>query len=519
MKEENHDIKLENDISARLFEDSNIEKASEKQKKRGKPRLEKPVREQVEMQMRSLDDLIPDDHPVRVIWQFVEKLDFDIFHADIKSIEGDVGRTAKDRRILFALWLFAYTEGIGSARRIAKLTKRDDVYRWIVGGVNVNYHTIADFRSENEEKLDELFIQCLAVIMKDLNIEVKRIGNDGTKIRAKAKRDTFHKEENIQSHLDAAKEHLEEVKKQNEENLDLDKRIAAARLRAAREKVEKCEKALETLKEIQKDKRPSEKEKVKVSITEPESKVMKFGGSSAYHPAYNIQCAEDLDTNIIVAIEPTQDHNDSNGLLNVMPKVEENLGQLPPEAATDKGYANYNQLDYMDKLGVDFYTPEAKESKSQKSPGFLKENSNLNTDEKKLTCPNGQVFDINKRKASSDGSLEFRFNRKADICGNCHLDTECFPEQNGKKKKEICYTVPTERHQQLLEQLKERTSTDFGKETLKLRFAAELVHARIKTSFGLTQFHVQTLERVRAELLLVAIVHNFKRWAALRRGG
>jgi len=105
------------------------------------------------------------------------------------------------------------------------------------------------------------------------------------------------------------------------------------------------------------------------------------------------------------------------------------------------------------------------------------------------------------------------------ICGNCPLDKKCFPEQNGKNKKEIYHTIPTERHQKLLERLKKITSTNPGKEILKLRFATELVHAKIKTSFGLTQFHVQTLKRVRAELLLVAIVHNFKRWAALRKGG
>ncbi len=507
-----------NESDQELFKRPNLVEQKTEYEWKNSIKIEKPIRDQFEVNYQTLDEKVADDHPVREIWNFVQKLDNDIFENGIISYIGENGRPAKDRQILFTLWLYATTEGIGSARYINILVKRDDIYRWIAGGIKLNYHTISDFRSDNEKMLDELFIQCLAVIMKDLDIEVTRIGTDGTKIRAKAKRDSFYKEETVELYLDEAKKHLEEVKKQNEESVDLDKRIKAAQLRHAKENVEKCEKALETLKEIQKSKRPSEKESVKASITEPEARVMKFGGSSAFHPAYNVQCSEDLDTDLILAIEPTQDHNDSKGLEKVVPEVEKNLEELPPDWAADKGFSNHDQLDYMDKKGLNLYVPKVPgSSNSSTSTDFFKDNSTINPDEKKITCPKGYEFNAYERSNGSSGSRPFGFKRKVHFCEECPFDEKCFPEKNGKKRKEIHYTIPTQRHLDLLEKLKDRLDTSMAEEILRLRFASELVHAKIKCNFGLTQFHVQTLEKVRRELLLVAITHNIKRWMSLRR--
>lgn len=512
------DDKLDNNTADFLFNDTDIEKLIEKIPKIGQPRLEKAVRNQVEVCMLSLDDKVPKGHPVREVLRFAEKIDLDIYHIEMKCIEGNAGRPGKDREIIFALWLYALTEGIASGRHIAKLLQRDDIYRWIAGGVNVNHHSLSDFRSKNKEKIDNLFIQCLAVIMKDLDIKVKRIGNDGVKIRAKAKRDKFKKEESIENHLIAAKEHLEAIDKQNEENIDLDKRTKAARKRRAQEKVDNCEKALETLKEIQKNKKPSEKDKIIVSITEPEARIMKFGGSSAFHPAYNVQCASDLDTNLIVGIIPTQDHNDSDGLSKVLPEVMKNLGYLPPELSTDKGYTNYNQMNYVAALGLDYYAPLLHDSNgSKKLSGFLKENSEFDIVNKEIKCPKDHIFNLGERNSSScKGSIELRFAR-CGICKDCPFDSKCFPEKNGKKKREICITVPTPEYQNLLDKLDENMKKDYSEEILKLRFASELVHAKLQVNYSLTQFHVQTLVKVYSELLLVAIVHNFKRWVALKK--
>ena len=500
-----------------LFRNQSLEEREIKSsKEKEQSRIERPVRNQLEVEMTTLDDKVPYNHPVREIWDFVLMLDDKILNGDIKSKVGHVGRSAKDRRILFTLWLYALSEGIGSGRHIAKLIKRDDIYRWIVGKVNINYHTIDDFRSKDSERLEELFALCLAVIMKDLNITVTRMGNDGTKIRAKAKRDSFKKEDKINSYIEAAKEHLKEVEKQNEESVDLSKRKKSARMRHAKEKLTRCENALGELKKLQKKKSPKEKEKTQASISEAESRVMKFGGSSAFHPAYNVQCSEDLDTGLILAVQATDEHNDYNGLLNVMPSVKNNLGYLPDRCAADKGFSNNKQLIYMDKLGIDFYIPEVPKNISNLAPRFLRDSSTINTNEKTFSCPSGQIFNLHKKRADSYGRQEYNFDRRVKHCGNCSMDEKCFPINSGKRKGGICVMILKPRHERILNDLDKRLAEPDAEEILKLRFASELVHAKLKVHFDLTQFNVQTKLKVQAELNLTGTAYNINKWITLK---
>src|SRR5262245_58951958 len=133
---------------------------------RGGLRLRVPERRQVEFLSAAVDDMLPDDHWVRLVWQHIDALDLSAFHAEVKAVEGGVGRDATDPRIPLCLWLVALSEGIGSARRLAELCERDLVYRWICGGVTVNRDLLASFRSNNGPKLDALLGQTVAALMK-----------------------------------------------------------------------------------------------------------------------------------------------------------------------------------------------------------------------------------------------------------------------------------------------------------------------------------------------------------------
>ncbi|NUN03991.1 MAG: transposase [Bryobacteraceae bacterium] len=118
-----------------LFDSSQIPEKPPTPERTGTVRIEKPERTQIEVRIESLDERIPWDHPVRTVWEFVERLDFEDVHGDFKSFAGGPGRSVKDRRILFAIWLYGYSEGIGSARRLDALCRRDDAYRWLAGDV------------------------------------------------------------------------------------------------------------------------------------------------------------------------------------------------------------------------------------------------------------------------------------------------------------------------------------------------------------------------------------------------
>src|SRR3990172_11074889 len=131
----------------------------------GPRRLGGPERAQALLQPCLLDETLPPDHQARAIWSVVERLALSAFYEPLKARGSDPGRSATDPKLLIALWLCATTNGMGSGREIARLCECHDAYRWLCGGVPVNYHTLNDFRVEHEGALDDLFSQVLAVLM------------------------------------------------------------------------------------------------------------------------------------------------------------------------------------------------------------------------------------------------------------------------------------------------------------------------------------------------------------------
>src|SRR5690242_9722362 len=90
---------------------------------RGKPRLLRANRQQVEMRLASLDDLLPADHRVRLVWAAVAQFDLSGLSAQIKAVEGEAGHPAIDPAVLVAIWLTATLDGVGSARALDRLCR------------------------------------------------------------------------------------------------------------------------------------------------------------------------------------------------------------------------------------------------------------------------------------------------------------------------------------------------------------------------------------------------------------
>ena len=127
-------------------------------------------------------------------------------------VEGGVGRSAIAPEILFALWLYATLEGVGSARALARLTQEHDAYRWICGGVQVSYHTLSDFRVEHGEALDEVLTDNLAALMAAGVVKLKRVAQDGVRVRANAGAASFRREETLTRCLEKARHTVEKLK-------------------------------------------------------------------------------------------------------------------------------------------------------------------------------------------------------------------------------------------------------------------------------------------------------------------
>ena len=100
----------------------------------GAPRVQSAVRNQVELRACDLDASLPAEHQARAVWAFVQSLDLQALYAQIRAVEGSVGRAPIDPAILMSLWLYATLDGVGSARELDRLCESSDAYRWLCGG-------------------------------------------------------------------------------------------------------------------------------------------------------------------------------------------------------------------------------------------------------------------------------------------------------------------------------------------------------------------------------------------------
>lgn len=312
----------------------------------GEVRIVEAERQQVELRVFHLDGAVSAEHPVRAIWAFVEGVDLSALYEGVASVEGGAGRPAIDRKILMALWLYGTIEGVGSARGLDRLTKEHVAYQWICGGVGVNYHTLSDFRVRHDEVLDELLTQSVAALMKEGLVELKRVAQDGMKVRASAGASSFRRKKTLRECQRQAREQVRELRQELEEDPTAGtRRERAARERAARERAERVNRALERARELEKEKsKKKDKEGVRASTSDPQARVMKMG-DGGWRPAYNVQLASDTPSQVIVGVEVTNQGNDQGQIEPMMDQLQERYDAVPAETLVDGGYTAHADLE------------------------------------------------------------------------------------------------------------------------------------------------------------------------------
>jgi transposase len=322
----------------------------------GAPRLKRANRAQLLLRPVDLEATLAADHEARAIWQVVQRLDLSLFLAPIRAREGEPGQSAIDPAILITLWLYATSQGVGSARELDRLCKEHDAYRWICGGVSVNYHTLADFRVDHREALDELFTQVLAVMMKEGLVSLSRVAQDGTRVRANAGADSFRRERTLTELLAEARGQVEHVKGLAED-ASVTSREAAGQKRAAKERETRIERALEELPKIRESKKTEDdKKEARSSTTDPEARVMKMP-DGGFRPAYNIQFATTTEEKVIVGVSATNIGSDKNELGPMLDQIEKRTGERPKEALVDGGYVKLEEIEAAAEQGTTTYAP------------------------------------------------------------------------------------------------------------------------------------------------------------------
>lgn len=485
---------------------------------RAERKLQRIDRQQVTMRVIDPEELIEKDHPARAIWALVEELDVSRYEAEIKSAEGAAGRAAIDPRLLISLWIYSYSEGVNSGREISRLCRYDPAYQWLTGLQEINYHTLSDFRVRQEEALKKLFVEVIAVLSAEGLVEMRRMTQDGTKVKAFASAKTFRRERRLEEHLELAREQYEAMEKEGEEE-EISARQKKARKRAVREKLELLEQAKKELAKVRTSKRnEQEREDARVSTSDPDARVMKQA-DGGFAPSYNLQLSTDTQEKIIIGVGISQCSSDYDGLVAGVEQVEQNTGQLPAEVVVDGGFTSRENILAMDQRGIEMFGSMADEEKKLNAnfdklgiaPEFRPAAFVYDEGSNTYICPAGKSLKFDRREKKI-GRVNYYYQAAKEDCRSCPFQKQCCPGKVKKGRK-----IGRSEEDPAVAAFIAKMQMEEAKAIYKERAAvAEFPNAWLKDKIGLRQFRLRGRTKVGMEALWACLSYDIKQWIRLR---
>jgi transposase len=353
--------------------------------------------------MVDLDQLVAADHPVRLVVAFVAQLDLGPLYGAIKARPHGPGRDAIDPALLLALWLYATIEGVGSARELARLCKRDLPYRWLCGGVGVNYHALADFRADHEALLDKLLTDSVTALVADGLIQMERLAQDGIKVRASAGAASFRRRPTIARLREAVHARVAQLRGELEDDPGAaSRRRTQARMRAAAEQAERLRRAQERLRELEAeqakrakkdriDPKTGREKEPRVSTTDPDARVMRMA-AGAFRPAYNVQMGCDPDSLVVVDVGLEPRGVDSGEIGLMLDRLHQRYGKRPSFHLADAGFCDLDDIEAAHAGGTLVLAP-SNQAKSEGDAAYAarpNDGPGVAAWRRNMTTPNGR---------------------------------------------------------------------------------------------------------------------------------
>lgn len=485
------------------------------------PKLQPVNRSQAMWIPVDVEELVGPDHKVRAIWDLTGQFDLSGFLEKIVSRQEDAGAPAWDPRLLVSLWVYAYSEGISSAREVERQMEHEPGLLWLSGIAKVNHHTLSDFRVKHQAALEDLFTQLLALLEAEGYVKLERVMQDGTKIRAQGGADSFRREGTLERHLERARQVVQEMGDPREEEPGRNVRREAAQRRAARERLERLERAAAELRQMQASKASAEeKAETRVSWSEPEARLMKHG-DHAIAPSYNAQLSTDAEQKVIVSCQLTQCSSDAGELGPAMDRVKEKVGRYPAQAVVDGGYTNQATMEAMEERRIDWIGSLGDESGRKQAAlkargidaAFGAASFVLDEASRTLQCPAGKTLPY-VRQSRKRGHRYHQYQARGSDCRQCALRSRCCPQnaENGRTVSVLVEEAPR------VAAFRRRMETAEARQIYKQRGAvAEFPNAWIKERIGLRKFRLRGIVKAGVELLWACFTYNLAQWIRLRR--
>lgn len=421
---------------------------------KGRPaelRMATPERFQKKWDESCLDDLLGADHLARQVWDYVEGLDLEAQYKDVQTTVRSSGRPAIDPALLLSLWLYATVDGVGSARLLDRLCESEAAYRWLCGGVGVNYHTLSDFRTKVGPFLDDLLSRSVAGLIETGLIDARTVAVDGIRVWASAGKSSFRREERLSELHEVAKRAVEALRSEVEDDPGSSERRRQARRRAvAEDRVRRLEAARAAAAEIeqrrqkeaaeQRRKKKQNERPVRASTSDPQARIMKMGDGS-FKPAYNVQIKTAVEGAHIIGVSVTDCGSDRGLLGPALAEVGRRYGVKPERMLADTGYDSRHDIERLHDAHITLFCPLPRNTKGDPSV---------------------------PRRGDKPGTIAWR----------------------------------------------QRMATEEGQAIYQRRFATERPHAHMRNN-GLRQLLVRGVEKVKAVMLLHATAFNFLQFKRL----
>jgi len=475
-------------MEERLFEHEAHEVASGRARppRNGKRFIEVPGRDQMSFETRCAEDFVPEGSPVRVFEKLMSALDYSAFEQHYRG----GGRPAWPPWLMVRILVWAYSQGMRSAREISRRLESDLNLMWLAHEQKIAHQRLSEFRRQFTSELAELFVQTVR-LARELEVAeaLGLVAIDGSKVAANASRRVLD-DEGLRKKIKKLLEKAEEIDAAEDEE------HGECRGDELPEDAEDLREFARRLEEVRKKLEESDQERI--SVTDPEAPVQKT--TEGLRPGYNPQIAVDQDSGLIVAQDVTNAQRDESQFRPMLEQTLENTGDKPKAAVADAGYQSGDSLEAAEELEVDSYIAQQKPADEDR---ISQDDCEYDEEKDEFTCPWGKKLTYRRNKKNPDGNVQRLYATSAKDCRGCPYRDRCLSPKG--KRREI-YVLP---HFLLLRKMRRRLATEEGEQTMDLRKqVVEPVFGTLKAVQGLRQFLLRGLEGAKSEFALATTAFN-----------
>jgi len=488
----------------------------------------------------SLEEMIPMNHPVRVVNQVIDSIDLDVL---LKNYKGG-GCSSYHPRLMLKILVYGYLTNQYSSRKLEQAVSQNIYFMWLSAMNYPDHNTINRFRSDRlKGVLKEVFSQVVLLLVDSGVITLKEAYLDGTKIEANANRYTFvwgrsiiRSKERIRKQLDELWAYAESVAREeleNNEPKDFEK-IDQTSVRKVIENIDNALKGKPINKEVRQKlnyarknwpenlKKYEQQEKTlgnrnSYSKTDTDATFMKMKEDHMLNgqlkPGYNWQIS--TENQYILGYTIHQTTNDTNTLQAHMESLKENLGKMPDTLVADAGYGSEENYEYLENNDVEAFVKyqyfHKEQSKKWRTDPYRTENLRYDEKNDSYTCPMGQQMNFIKEKIkiTNNGFRQIKRLYQAQNCNGCQMREAC----NKSKGNRVIEINQLLNHYKSI--IRERLTSERGIKYRSQRpVDVEAVFGIIKGNRNYRKFLLRGLEKVEIEAGLLSLAHNLGKLAA-----